>query len=441
MKLRGLIIATFVLAALVGVLYWSNHHKPSETSEASAETAPKILSLKEDDIAQVDLKKKGAADLVVSRDGAGKWQITAPKPLAAEQASVSGMLANVSSLSAERLVEDKTTNFAQYGLSDPELQAAILEKNKKSYKLLLGDTTPTGSAVYARLDGDPRVFTVASYVKNGIDKSENDLRDKRLLTVDRDKISRIELAARKQEIELGRNKDEWQIVKPKPQRADSSQVDELVRTLADASMDLGPTDDPKADAAAFGSGTPIATAKVTDESGTQELQLRKNKNDYYAKSSAVEGIYKVPSSVGTGLDKNPDDFRNKKLFDFGFNQPDKIELHDGSKAYFLTRGGEDWWNGSGKKMDPDGAQTLIDKLRDLAASKFVDAGFGAVEIDITVVSNDQKNREKVLISKSGDHYVAKRDGEPTLYQLDSKGVAELQKAAADMKLEAAPLAK
>ena len=28
-------------------------------------------------------------------------------------------------------------------------------------------------------------------------------------------------------------------------------------------------------------------------------------------------------------------FRNKKLFDFGYDDPNKLELHDGAKAYFL----------------------------------------------------------------------------------------------------------
>jgi hypothetical protein len=38
-----------------------------------------------------------------------------------------------------------------------------------------------------------------------------------------------------------------------------------------------------------------------------------------------------------------------------------------------------------------------------------------------------------MISKDGDHYVARRDGEPALYQLDPVVVTGLEKAAADMK--------
>ena len=85
-------------------------------------------------------------------------------------------------------------------------------------------------------------------------------------------------------------------------------------------------------------------------------------------------------------------------------------------------------------MDPSTAQDLVDKIRELSASKFVDSGFGVPLIDLTVTSNDGKKVEKVSISKAGDNYIGKRENEPaTLYQLDSKTVDDLTKSAADVK--------
>ena len=101
-----------------------------------------------------------------------------------------------------------------------------------------------------------------------------------------DKISRIEVVEKNQAIEFARNKDEWQIVKPRPLRADPSVVSELVRKLTDAKMDLSVTDS-KAAVAAFARGAEVGTAKVTDESGTQSLQVRKEKDTYYAKSTRL----------------------------------------------------------------------------------------------------------------------------------------------------------
>jgi uncharacterized protein DUF4340 len=435
MKNSGLLIAAVVLAALTGVLYWSNRHPPSEnTAKASLDTPPKILSLKQEDISKIAIRKKGGGELDLAKGDARKWQITAPKPLGADQEAVSSLLSSVSSLNADRLVEEKATDLNQFGLAQPALELDVTTKDGKPQKLFLGDDTPAGSAVFAKLDGDPRVFTIASYNKTSIDKTANDLRDKRLLTVDFDKLSQIDLTTKKQDIEFGRNKQEWQIVKPKPLRADNFQVEEIVRKLREAKMDTSFTDaDSKKAVSAFASGSQVATAKMTDTASTQELQVRKSKDDYYAKSTAVPGIYKVSSDLGKELDKNLDDFRNKKLFDFGYDDPSKVEIHDGAKAYFLSKGGQDWWSADSKKMESSSVQSLIDKIRELSASKFVDSGFTSPAIEVSVISNDGKRVERVLMSKSGETYIAKRDNEPALYQLDSSSIADLQKFAADVK--------
>ncbi len=90
-----------------------------------------------------------------------------------------------------------------------------------------------------------------------------------LLTVNFDKVSQVDLTAKKQNIEFGRSKDAWQIVKPRPLRADNFSVEDLVRKLKDAKMDLTASadSDEKKIAAAFASATPVATAKVTDATG------------------------------------------------------------------------------------------------------------------------------------------------------------------------------
>lgn len=434
MKGYGLLIAAAALAALSGVLYWSNHKKSVEPdAKVSADAPPKILTLPEGDIAKLDIKRKGQGEVTLAKNNSGKWQITAPKALAADQSTVGSMVSTLATLTSERLIEDKATSLSDYGLADPPVEVDVTENNK-TQKLLLGNNTPSGNAVYVSLVGDPRVFTLASYAKTSLDKGEKDLRDRRMLTFDSDKLSRLELTAKKQTIEFGRNKDQWQILEPKPLRADDSKVQDLIRNLSDAKMDLtGSDDDLKKAASAFASGTLVGSAKVTDTSGTQELEVRKNKDDYYGKSTAAEGVYKVASDLGRALDKTVEDFRTKKLFDFGFTDPDKIEFHDGANTYYLTKGGADWWLPDGKKADAIPAETYLEKVRDLAATKFPDSGFTTPVMEFTVTPSGGKGVEKVLVSKSGDRYIAKRENESALYELDVTAVKDLEKAATDLK--------
>jgi hypothetical protein len=188
--------------------------------------------------------------------------------------------------------------------------------------------------------------------------------------------------------------------------------------------------------AGFASGKKVAVATVTDAGGNQQIEVREAGKDkdktYYAKSSVVEGIYKVPNDLGDGLNKGMDDFRNKKLFDFAWSDPTKVQI--GTAVY--QKSGDKWTRDS-KTMDSPSVQNLIDKMRDLAASKFLDAGGGTQVLEATVTSNDGKRVEKVTINKQGDQYLAKRENEPSIYVLDSKAAEDLIKAAGDVK-EAAP---
>jgi hypothetical protein len=436
MKIRGLLIAAVIFAVLAGALYWSDHRKSSaEAAKPNGDSAPAILKLDENSITKLELKKKDAPAILLAKNGA-EWKINEPKSFAADQSAVSGIVSSVASLNSERLVDDKSSDLQRYGLSQPSFELDVTGKDNKTQRLLLGDDTPAGSAVYAALAGDPRVFTIAGYTRSSLEKGLNDLRDKRLVTVNADKISRVEIAGKNGDIEFGRNKDEWQILKPKPMRADSDAVSELVRKLTDARMDI--TDSAataKEASTAFGRGAHVVTISVTGESSTQKLQIRKSKESYYAQSSVIDEAYKIGSDLAAAVDKKVEDFRNKKLFDFGYADPNKLDIHSGSKTYSLMRGGQDWWD-NGKKIDEPSMQSLITGLRNLSADRFLDSGFGSPQIEATVTSNDGKRIEKVLISKSGSDYIAKRDTDSTLYQLPAASVDELQKSIEAIKAEA-----
>jgi hypothetical protein len=436
MKFRGLFLALLLLAALTGALYWSNRSSSAKTPEATPSPSPKILALNQDDITKVEIKKKGGNDIVLSKEGA--WRITAPQQLGADSAAVSSMISTLSPLTADRVIDEKATDLKPYGLSDPSVELVVTTKNNQSQRLLIGDETPAHNGVYATVAGQPQVYTVATYIKSGLDKGLNDLRDKRLLTVESEKVKELELTTKNIHIAFIRgftgSPDRWQIVKPAPSRADQAQVDDVVRKLLDAKIDFAGADqDQSKISSSFAKGPVAGNAKFVSDAGMQEVEVRKIGNGYYAKSSVTGAPYKVSNDIGEQFSKKLDDFRNRKLFDFGFTDPGKIEFRNGSKSYFLNRSGSDWWGPDGKKLESAGVSSFLNHLRDLQAAQWVDSGFGTPVIEITVTPQDGSHVEKVLLAKSGENYIAKRENEPQLYQVDSKAVEDLQHAAEQMK--------
>lgn len=440
MRIRGLLIAVVALAGLSGLVYWSNMAEEAKQDQPDPDAPPKILEIEEDNLVRLEFLKTGEDALVLEKGEDGDWKLTAPEPLAADQNSVRSLVSTVTSLDSNRLVEEKAESLTNYGLDSPDFQVVIGEKEGKTTKLLIGDETPTGSYYFAMLEGDPRVYTMASWNKTSIDKTPWDLRDKRLLTFDSEKLARVELTVKNQTVEVGKNaQNEWQIVKPRPLRADGGNVEQLLSRLRDAKMDSSMSEEDRTKAAsAFAGAKRVAIAKVTDAAGTQQLEVRKtDDDDYYATSSVVEGVYKITSYVGEGLDKGLDDLRNKKLFDFGWNDPSKIEIRDGDQSVTYEKSDYKWLR-AGEEMDSISVRALIDELRDLSASGFPDTGFTEPVFEARVASDEGKRVEKVLISKKDDQYFAKRENEPSIYELDALDFEDLQQAAKDVKEPEAP---
>jgi len=434
-----MLAAGVLLAGLAAVLWWSNRQEKAKEGKPAADAPPKILALGADTIQQIEIRHRGEDPITLKLNGS-QWEMTSPK-LAVDSSAVSAITNAAASVDADRVVDPNVSDLKAYGLAPASLEVDFSTKNGKTSKLLIGDNTPAGSAVYAKLDGDPRLFTMGAYSKTAFDKEAKDLRDKRLLPFTQAKLSRIEVTAQKQTYEfVKKGESEWQIVKPKPMRADSTQTDDLVRQLSSAQMDLSGVQDDKKNAAAFSSAPVLAIAKVTDQDGTKTLEVRKVKDDYYAKSSAVDGVYKVAKTVGDGLDKPVDNYRNKKIFDFGFSDPTHIEVSDGGKTSIFDKNAENWMSG-GKKMDSTSLQAFTDRLRDLAATKFADSGFTTPAITVTVVSNQGKLREKVEIAPTaGGNFLARRDGDASFYELEAGVVKDLRQAVGDVR-EAQPETK
>ena len=441
MQVRGLLAGAILLAALGGLVWWSNK-KEAEPAKPDPNAPPKIAEIPSADIVQVDIVKAGSTT-TVKRTSDGKWEIVTPRPSRADEDSVSTLVGTFNSLASDRLIEEKAANLAEFGLDHPALAVTVTKKDGKTLKLLVGDETPTAGGTFAKIEGDPRVFTVASWNKSSLDKGFNDLRDRRLIVFDSDKLTRLDLALKGQTAEFGKNnQNEWTILKPKPLRADGGTIDELVRRLKDAKMDPAVSEaDAKKAVAEFAGGAAVALVKTTDAAGTQELVVRKGKdNNYYAKGTALEGVYKIANDLGDGLNKGVDDFRQKKLFEFGWSDPSRVEIDDAGKTRVFVKSGDKWTEGS-KTLDNISVQALVDKLRDLHAAKFLDKGYTTPVLWATVVSSDGKRTEKVLISKTGEDYFAIRENEPAVYQIDRQAVEDLKKAAADVKEPDPPAAK
>ena len=427
MNTRGLLVAIGLALVLGGGVWWSLQDEKAKEGKPEAKAdSPRLIEVKEADFTRVEIRR--ASDPVTLERQGSLWRITAPASFATDAEAVSGLLSNLGSLNADKVVDEKPADLGQYGLTSPALEVRYVTKDGKGRKLKVGETAPMSGGYYAQLDGDPKVYSIASYNQANLNKATADLRDKRLVTVDFEKISRIEVTTTKGSYEVGKNAaGEWQIVQPRPMRAEAFQIEEILRKIKDAKMDLARAEEEaKKAAAGFAAGQLMARLKLADANTTQTVEVRQQKLPkeelaYWIQSSVAEGVHKTTSEIGSGVERHLDAIRNRKVFDFGFSDVTKVDYR---MATYEKRG-QDWFAGA-KKMDNVAIQGLLDKLRDLEAKSFADAiPAGSAGAELTVTSNGGKRVERVRFVTVGGKVFAERIGDATGYEVDAKIPGEI----------------
>ena len=428
MRFKSLLMATALLAVLGGLVYWSEQDKKKKEAEPAKDAPPQIASVSQEDVQRVSMRRIGGEPTEVERTSDG-WKFVKPANLNLDPDAVTPVLSTLSSITSDRVVDEAATDLMPFGLEPPSFEVTVAKKDGKEVKLLFGDETPTKGSYYAKLAGDPRVFTVASYVRNGLDKTPADLRDRRLVAFDPQKITKIKIQTGGQTFELGKNSGgDWALVSPTAMRADSTQVDSLMRSLREAKLDPATNESAaKANVKSFNSGKPAAVITVTDQTGDHKLEVRQYIDLYFAKGSDVEGIHSVDSTSGQALARDMSAYENRRVFEFGWDDPTRVQV---DKTLYEKKD-ENWVTG-GKELDPESIQSLIDRLRELTANRVARQANASGEkvMELTVTSKEGSRVEKVNIFKNGSTYLATREGDPLGYDLDASVFDSIKAATA-----------
>ena len=437
MQSRGLLIGVVALAALSGLLWWSDKKANDEIKNPAKDSkSVKLLSVPASDVVDVVVQHKNEAAVhLVKNVAANKWELASEPKFLIESDAALTLVTNAGTVSSDKLIDDNATDFIQYGLDPAQITLELKDKGGKIHKLSIGDETPVGNLFYVRLPNDKKVYTIPNYTKMGFDKSANDLRDKRLLIVDDAKLSKLEVVKKAEILEFSKSaKGIWQLVKPKPYRTDTVVVDSLYNKAREAKLDPALSEElKKTYATQFGSAPVLATLKATDSAGTQQIEVRKsNEKLYLAKSSAVPGIFKVADELGAMLDKSVEGYRTRKLLDFGFEDPSRVQIRSGDKTSLLEHKGEDWLL-NGKKLDAATVTPLMEGLRSLSALSFVESRFTTPIFEAAVTQSDGKTIEKILVSATGNFRYAKREGDAAEYEIDPKALSDLEAALGGLK--------
>jgi len=441
MKQNPLLIAVLVLVVLGGFVYYTRENPP----EPEPDTVP-LVRVEEAAIRRVTVLKPGGETVVVQREANQPWTFGNGVAALADDSAINLMITNLATLDASRVVQDGTTDWAPYGLEgDGQLRVTMETSAGDPKSIIFGEDTPTGSSVFARLDGDPRLFTAFSYARDNFDKTVFDWRDKRLLRVSPDTTTTLSLDIGARRLKFAKEGQNWRIVEPAQLRADRLAVGDLERELSSARMSSVLAEGDQAAVSQYSVSRPYAVAEIVDASGSHVLTIAEGgPSGYYAKSSDLPGIYEAPESLAASLDKDLAAYRERKLYDFGFGDLSRIDVRDGDKRATIERKDDKWLlsTDGGREVAALQVQALIDSLRNVSAIGFPandDSaqsryGLGAPVIEAeTTLAVDGAIAEKVVISDPAQPQVyAARAGEGPTYEVEKDAIDKVRQAIDDI---------
>jgi hypothetical protein len=442
-KYLNTLIALAILAATWAAFTYYDKRKSSEKPKNETSKQEKVFSLDAQHIQSVTFKPREGEAFTCRRE-AGKWTILGPHPWGADQGALSGFLNSLTTATLEEVIDPHPASLKDFGLDPPGFTLDLTTDTKPpAFSLLLGDDTPTSGGVYAQVAGNSRVFTLASYLKNSLEKKLFDLRDRRALTLEADQLQKIGVEYKGTKWTLEKNPEGvWDLVLPPSVRADRFTVDGLLSQLRGLTMQTITAEDKKK-GGEYGFGSPELRLALTGSEGTQTIVVGKKDKEgdrYLAMNSALDPVFTLNSAFVTQFQKSQNDLREKDLFSFSSFDAKRADVQT-PKGHWVFERHENQWKQTApkaKNISSDKMDAFLTRLRDLRADSFpkgeslVQYGLDKPTYRFSIQSGEKNVTESVEAGKLGDHIYARRSTDPGPGELPKTALDDIEKALSEL---------
>jgi len=153
----GTWITLILLAALIGITVYLNRKKEN-TAEATptSEEITYVFAATEGTASSIEIKPADSELVRIARNEQNAWAIELPLEAEANQGLAEAAATQISALKVISPIDGKLDVF---GLDHPAYIITIKFSGDKQHTLEIGDSTPTNSGYYVRVDKDKMMIT------------------------------------------------------------------------------------------------------------------------------------------------------------------------------------------------------------------------------------------------------------------------------------------
>ena len=427
-------LVLLALAAALGAYIWFVEMK-RDPSDEEPKAEKVFAALEADSISALTIHASNGDTTTLAKAGAD-WTIEKPVQAGADASEVSGVTSNLASLDLTRVIDEKPASLEPFGLDDARVRVTFTAGGTPR-TLLLGARTATGGDTYAKLEDSPRVFTVPNWLEQSLDRTTFQLRNKSIVTVDRDAVDHVAIIGAPGTIELEKAGDDWRLVQPITGRADSAEVGSLLTRLSSGQMQAIVADQPatldvyglqpaRTTVTAIGSGKTLAQVFVGTPSGDAAVHMR---------DASRPMVFTVDKALADDLQRSAAAYRARDVFPFRLFELTTLVITRGDS----TRTFEKKKSGSGADATETWSQTapadgsvtastiedIASRLGAIRAEACVDAPRTSTPVLDIVATHGAGAETRVSIVSAADVMYAIVPGEPGAARLTAPAVTDV----------------
>ncbi|HJO02432.1 MAG TPA: DUF4340 domain-containing protein [Acidobacteriota bacterium] len=396
MQIRNTLIMAVVLIFVGGFVYFYEVRGRAEREEAERQEEL-LVHFDSEQVTALELTTTSGTVRATKTEG--EWAIVAPIAVAADGAAIDSLVDRMESGKHERLISEAADDLAAFGLAEPVVRATLELSDGERATLAIGNATPVGANVYVTAGESGAVHSALGGIKDALDQSLFDLRNKSALAFDEDAVRGIDLSrgAFRAALEAAPSGDDeelqWAATAPFTGAADGDTVDDLLSTLHTAEatafvIDAVPTPEQLAE---YGLADPAATVTLrTDDDASHGLVVGTAAPDdagFYAMRNGGASVFVVESELLDDLPGTADRLRNKQVVALPRERVRTLAVQQpGSPPIHIERAGADWKITEPRQLDADSSvvSRLLSALEDLRAEGFASASSSAVGTETVV---------------------------------------------------------
>ena len=162
MSVRPAIFYTIAFFILLPIYFWIQPSiKPTSALEEKQESLLKLTSIDAVTVAS------GTESLRFQKDKDGKfYNLVAPPGKFVPHDLMDAMVSLLTSAKSVEVVAEDTSDLAQFGLDHPKSELTIESSGQpQPIKIAFGNENPTHTAIYAQIEGIPKVFLLGQNIE------------------------------------------------------------------------------------------------------------------------------------------------------------------------------------------------------------------------------------------------------------------------------------